>query len=61
MWQRTTTIYADDTQQNPHRVTSDPTCLTGATGATGAAGTSVSSITAQYYLSTSKEEPTGSS
>lgn len=32
MWQRTTTIYVDDTQQNPHRVTSDPTCLTGATG-----------------------------
>lgn len=46
MWQRTTTIYADDTQQNPHRVTSDPTCLTGATGATGAAGTN----TAMVYL-----------
>lgn len=55
MWQRTTTIYVDDTQQNPHRVTSDPTCLTGATG------TGIESITEQYYLSTSKDSPTGGS
>ena len=32
MWQRTTTVYVDDTVAVPHRVTSNPTCIAGAAG-----------------------------
>ena len=54
MWQRTTWTKRDGT-----KTVSDPTCISGATGAKGEDGTGIASVTAEYYLSTSKDEPTG--
>ena len=54
MWQRTTWTKRDGT-----KTVSDPTCIAGATGAKGEDGTGIASVTAEYYLSTSKDEPTG--
>lgn len=54
MWQRTTWTKRDGT-----KTVSDPTCIAGATGAKGEDGTGIASVTAEYYLSTSKETPTG--
>lgn len=54
-WQKIITTFTDGTTSE-----STPVCITGAkgttgaTGATGATGTGVSSITTQFYLSTSK-------
>lgn len=53
MWSRTRTTRADGGTSY-----SSPTCIAGATGATG---TGVSSITEEYYLSTSKTAQTGGS
>lgn len=54
MWQRTTWTKRDGT-----KTVSDPTCIAGATGAKGEDGTGIAFVTAEYYLSTSKDEPTG--
>lgn len=54
MWQRTTWTKRDGT-----KTVSDPTCIAGATGEKGEDGTGIASVTAEYYLSTSKDEPTG--
>lgn len=54
MWQRTTWTKRDGT-----KTVSDPTCIAGATGAKGEDGTGIASVTAEYYLSTSKDEPIG--
>ena len=54
MWQRTTWTKRDGT-----KTVSDPACIAGATGAKGEDGTGIASVTAEYYLSTSKDEPTG--
>ena len=54
MWQRTTWTKRDGT-----KTVSDPTCIAGATGAKGEDGTGIASVTAEYYLSASKDEPTG--
>lgn len=71
MWQKTTITLMDGTQSS-----SNATCITGATGPqgiqgvagkdgaageTGATGQGVASITAEYYLSTSKATQTGGS
>lgn len=52
-WQKTVTTFKDDSISE-----SDPVCITGAKGSTG---TGIVSITEEYYLSTSKESPTGGS
>src|SRR5690606_761329 len=56
MWSRTKTTYSsgDPTYSNP-------ACITGQKGSTGAIGRGVSSITEEYYLSTSKTTQTGGS
>lgn len=54
MWSKTKTTYA-----NGSVVESDPTCIAGAKGETGTEGTGIESITSEYYLSTSKDSPTG--
>lgn len=56
MWSRVKTTYSTD----------DPTysnaaCITGADGSTGSTGTGVSSITEEFYLSTSKTAQSGGS
>lgn len=59
MWSRTKTVTADGTESY-----STPTCIAGATGQQGQAGadgTTITSITAEYYLSTSKTQQVGSS
>lgn len=59
MWSKTVTTFADNTTKE-----SSPTCLSGAKGQTGASGTpgkGVTSITEEYYLSTSKTTQTGGS
>ena len=59
MWSRTKTVNTTGTTTY-----SNPACITGAkgsTGATGATGTGISSITEEYYLSTSKTTQTGGS
>ena len=62
MWSKTVTTLSNGTKKE-----SDPVCITGgkgstgATGATGATGKGVSSITEEYYLSTSKTTQTGGS
>lgn len=59
MWSKTVTKLSNgDTKE------SDAACITGAkgtTGTTGATGTGISSITEEYYLSTSKTTQTGGS
>lgn len=56
MWSKTKTTYA-----NGSVVESDPTCIAGAKGERGTEGTGIESITSEYYLSTSKDSPTGGS
>ena len=56
MWSKTKTTYA-----NGSVVESDPTCIAGAKGESGTEGTGIESITSEYYLSTSKDSPTGGS
>lgn len=62
MWSKTVTKLSNGTTKE-----SDPVCITGAkgstgsTGSTGATGTGISSITEEYYLSTSKTTQTGGS
>jgi len=58
IWQRTVTTFADSTEENPHVVTSSPTCIQGAEGEDG---TGITSIIPEYYLSTSPSSPTGGS
>ena len=58
-WQKIKTTFTDGTASE-----SKPVCVTGGkgnAGATGSAGTSVSSITTEFYLSTSKTTQTGGS
>nr|DAO53489.1 MAG TPA: tail protein [Caudoviricetes sp.] len=58
-WQKIKTTFTDGTASE-----SKPVCVTGGKGndgATGSAGTSVSSITTEFYLSTSKTTQTGGS
>lgn len=52
-WQKTVTIFYDDSTTE-----TNPVCITGAMGATGRG---VTSITEEYYLSTSKTTQSGSS
>lgn len=59
MWSKTKTTLSDGTTTE-----TKPVCITGAkgsTGSTGATGKGVASITAEYYLSTSKTAQTGGS
>lgn len=56
MWSRTKTTYSAG---NPSY--SNPACITGQQGSTGNVGTGVTSITEEYYLSTSKATQTGGS
>lgn len=56
MWSRTKTVYT-----NGQSSTSQPVCITGQKGGTGATGTGITSITEEYYLSTSKTTQTGGS
>ena len=59
MWSKTVTTLSNGTKKE-----SNPVCITGgkgSTGATGATGKGVSSITEEYYLSTSKTTQTGGS
>lgn len=54
IWSKTVTVMTDDTTSE-----SNPSCITGTKGDkgdTGTTGTGISSITQQYYLSTSKTE-----
>lgn len=65
MWSRTKITNGAGTVT--YKPSSNGTCIagakgdTGATGATGATGTGISSITEEYYLSTSKTSQTGGS
>lgn len=56
MWSKVVTTFLDLTTSE-----SSPTCIAGATGATGATGTGISSITEEFYLSTSKTAQSGGS
>lgn len=62
IWSKTVTTLTNETTKE-----SEPACITGGKGPSGSdgsdgdPGTSVSSITEEYYLSTSKTEPTGGS
>lgn len=59
VWSKTTTTLTNGTS-----TTTNPVCITGAkgaTGATGATGTGITSITTEYYLSTSKTTQTDGS
>lgn len=58
-WQKIKTTFSNGSSSE-----STPVCITGAkgqNGSTGAAGQSVTSVTAEYYLSTSKTTQTGGS
>lgn len=54
IWSKTVTTYSDGTTSE-----SQPVCITGAKGSSGDDGVGVSSITTQFYLSTSKTAQTG--
>lgn len=54
IWSKTVTTYSAG---NPTE--SEPVCITGQKGSTGATGKGISSITEEYYLSTSKTSQTG--
>lgn len=56
VWSKTTTTLTNGTS-----VTTNPVCITGAKGSTGATGTGITSITTEYYLSTSKTTQTDGS
>lgn len=74
MWQRTVTIYGDDTESKPHRYIGEPTCISGAKGDPGEKGdkgdpgqdgqpgdpgVSVIAVTPIYFCTSSTEdEPT---
>lgn len=54
MWQRTVTIYADDTESKPHRYIGEPTCISGAKGEDGTdgePGISIVNVVPIYYCS----------
>ena len=55
-WQKIKTTFTDNTTSE-----SKPVCITGGKGSSGSDGKSVSSITTQFYLSTSKTTQTGGS
>lgn len=55
-WQKIKTTFTDGTISE-----SKPVCITGEKGSTGSVGTSVSSITTEFYLSSSKSTQTGGS
>ena len=55
-WQKIKTTYTDNTTAE-----STPVCITGAKGSTGSTGQGVSSITTEFYVSTSKTTQTGGS
>ena len=55
-WQKIKTTYTDNTTAE-----STPVCITGAKGSTGSTGQGVSSITTEFYISTSKTTQTGGS
>lgn len=55
-WQKIKTTFTDSTTSE-----SKPVCITGGKGSSGSDGKSVSSITTQFYLSTSKTTQTGGS
>ena len=60
LWSKTTITYTDNSAPtDSYSVAYIP--KNGSTGATGATGTGVESMTQQFYLSTSKETPTGGS
>ena len=59
IWRRTKVTYTDGTTS--YTPSTNGVCITGSTGATGATGKGVSSITEEYYLSTSKTTQTGGS
>lgn len=53
MWQKTLTIFADDTVATPHRSWSNPTCIQGAKGETGDdgdPGVGITSVVPEYAL-----------
>ena len=56
MWSRQKITYANNSVE-----TKNQTCIAGAKGSTGVTGTGVTSITEEYYLSTSKTTQTGGS
>ncbi len=56
MWSRTKTTYSTGSPTY-----SNPACITGTAGQTGGTGTGITSITEEFYLSTSKTTQTGSS
>lgn len=56
MWSRTKTVTTDNQTKY-----SNPACITGGKGNTGSTGTGITSITEEYYLSTSKTTQTGGS
>ena len=65
MWSRTKVVYNNGT--TAYKPSANGTCIAGATGnigatgSTGAVGTGITSITEEYYLSTSKTSQTGDS
>ena len=56
IWSKTVTTFTDGSTKE-----TNPVCITGAKGETGADGRSVTSITEEYYLSTSKTTQEGGS
>lgn len=56
IWSRTKTVLSDGTTKY-----TNPACITGQQGNNGATGTGITSITEEYYLSTSKTTQTGGS
>ena len=56
IWSRQKTTLSNNTTK-----TTDPVCITGGKGSTGATGTGITSITTEYYLSTSKTSQSGGS
>ena len=54
MWSRQKVTYTDDTS-----ITRNETCIAGAKGEDGSSGRGITSITTQYYISTSNESLTG--
>ena len=56
IWSKTVTKLSNNTTKE-----TNPVCITGGKGSSGASGVGVSSITEEYYLSTSKTAQTGGS
>lgn len=62
MWQRTVTTFADSTPEEPHVVTSSPTCIQGASGHDGQPGTNglnVATVFLYQRATSIPEKPTG--